>query len=62
MISLISPVKTRFHDVPAGPKLLVLCFFTAVLFSADSAATHVSAVAVVGLLYILAGSRFLIAG
>ena len=62
MISLTSPCRTRFHDLPAGPKLLLLCLFSAVLFSADSLAVHLSALCMVCLLYCFGGIRFLKAG
>lgn len=31
MLSLLSPVETPFHRLPAGTKLLALCLFTALL-------------------------------
>ncbi len=62
MITLTSPHRTRYHDLPAGFKLASLCVLTVFLFSIDSLAVHLSAVAGIGFLYAQGGSRFVRAG
>ena len=62
MISLTSPHRTVFHGIAAGPKLALLCAFTVSLFYIESMLFQASAVAAVGLLYCIAGFRFLKTG
>ncbi|MEM1362799.1 MAG: energy-coupling factor transporter transmembrane component T [Pseudomonadota bacterium] len=62
MLSLTTERLTPFHAWPAGPKLLAICFVTAVLFIANELwLTAVVCCAVFGL-YALPGTWFLHAG
>lgn len=59
MISLTSPIRTRAHDWPAGPKLLALCVVTMVLFSQTGIVFHACALGGILAIYTLPGTRFL---
>lgn len=59
MISLTSPIRTRAHNWPAGPKLMALCFATMVLFAQNGVMFHLSVFALVMAIYALAGRTFL---
>lgn len=59
MISLTSPVRTRAHGWPAGPKLLALCVASVALFAAHDVAVQAVAAGCVLVLYILPGRVFL---
>lgn len=62
MISLTSPVRTRAHDWPAGPKLAALSLATMLLFLLDDIAMQLIALLAVLLLYRLPGPEFFRAG
>ncbi|MER5172899.1 MULTISPECIES: energy-coupling factor transporter transmembrane component T family protein [Thioclava] len=62
MISLTSPIETRAHRWPAGPKLAGLCLATALLFALPSLPLQLAAFAIIALLYLLPGLRFAKAG
>jgi biotin transport system permease protein len=62
MISLTSPIRTRFHDWPAGGKLAGLCVTTIVLFHIDNPTLLCAVVIGVICLYALSGRVFLWAG
>ena len=62
MISLTSPHKTPYHRLPAGAKLAVLCGVTILLYQIGQPLLHLGAVLAVGLLYLLPGRRFFVAG
>ncbi|KIQ70048.1 Cobalt transport protein [Wenxinia marina DSM 24838] len=59
MISLTSPVRTRAHGWPAGPKLAGLCLATLLLFLADSLPVQAAALAATLGLYAACGGVFL---
>lgn len=59
MISLTSPVKTRAHGWPAGPKLAGLAIATTALFLISGPALQALALAMVLALYTLPGRDFL---
>jgi len=62
MISLTSPVRTRFHDWAAGGKLATLCVVTAGLFHLDDPIPLGVALAGVVCLYASGGPEFVRAG
>lgn len=62
MISLTSPVRTRAHDWPAGPKLLALCAATVALFFAGNLYLHLAVAAAVLLAYLVPGRLFFRSG
>ena len=59
MISLTSPVRTRAHGWPAGPKLAGLAIATTALFLISGPALQALALAMVLALYTLPGRDFL---
>ena len=59
MISLTSPIRTRAHNWPAGPKLLALCLATMVLFAQNGIVFHLSVFVLVMAVYALPGRAFL---
>ncbi|MTE00012.1 energy-coupling factor transporter transmembrane protein EcfT [Paracoccus sp. YIM 132242] len=59
MISLISPVETWAHRIPAGAKLLALSALTVALFLTDRPAVLAAATLAVIALYLSAGTAFL---
>lgn len=59
MISLTSPIRTRAHNWPAGPKLLGLCLATMMLFAQNSIVFHLSVFVLVLVVYALPGRAFL---
>ena len=58
MISLTSPVKTRAHGWPAGPKLGALCLASVGLFALPNVWWQGGAAALTALLYALPGPAF----
>ena len=62
MISLTSPVRTRAHGWPAGPKLLALCVATVALFHVESMWAQLAVLAAVLLAYLAPGPVFFRAG
>ena len=62
MISLTSPVRTRAHGWPAGPKLLALCLATIGLFFVENLAAQTVVCAAVLLAYLAPGRVFFRAG
>lgn len=62
MISLISPVRTRAHDWPAGAKLAGLCAASTGLFMVQGVWPHAAALALTGALYAMPGPAFLRTG
>lgn len=62
MLSFESPVKTPWHDYPAGLKLLVLCVATLCLFLLDSLVWQLAAFFVCVGMYLLCGSSFAATG
>ncbi|WP_341485900.1 energy-coupling factor transporter transmembrane protein EcfT [Thioclava sp. GXIMD4215] len=62
MISLTSPVETRAHHWPAGPKLVALCLATALLFMTPGLWPPLLALAGAAGLYLAGGGRFARAG
>jgi biotin transport system permease protein len=62
MISLTSPIKTKAHAWPAGPKLAGLCVITFGLFFIEDVYLHVLFLTAVLGLYALPGRVFLNAG
>ena len=62
MISLTSPVETRAHRWPAGPKLAALCLASTGLFLTASLTVHLAALALVLALYAAPGRVFFTAG
>ena len=62
MISLTSPVETRAHGWPAGPKLGALCLVSTGLLLTDGAAVQVGALVLALSLYAAPGRVFLRAG
>lgn len=62
MISLTSPVRTRAHGWPAGPKLGALCLATVGLFYVESLIAQATVCAAVLLAYLLPGRVFFRAG
>lgn len=59
MLSLISPVQTPWHRLPAGPKLLALLGLSLVLFQIRSAVIMGGALVFIGALYLPGGWLFL---
>ena len=62
MISLTSPVRTRAHDWPAGPKMAALSVATAALFQISSLPAYAIVLACAMLLFLLPGRSFFISG
>lgn len=62
MLSLTSPVETRFHRIPAGAKLAALSAATVALFAIDEPRAMGAALAVTAGLYALGGRPFVTAG
>ncbi|WP_374637119.1 energy-coupling factor transporter transmembrane protein EcfT [Paracoccus sp. (in: a-proteobacteria)] len=62
MISLTSPVRTRAHGWPAGPKLLALCLASVALFHIENLGAQALVCAAVLLVYLLPGRVFFRAG
>ncbi|MDX1780691.1 MAG: energy-coupling factor transporter transmembrane component T [Thalassovita sp.] len=62
MISLTSDVRTPFHTLPAGPKLLGLCLFTFAVFFLESIGGALAVTGLVGLSYLAGGVRFAFQG
>ena len=62
MISIDSPVETRAHRWPAGPKLAALCLATVALFALGDWRAQGAVLAGVALVYALPGAAFLRAG
>jgi biotin transport system permease protein len=62
MISLTSPVRTRAHGWPAGPKLLALCLATVALFYVESLTAQALVCGAVLVTYLLPGRLFFRAG
>ena len=58
MLSLTSPVRTPYHRLPAGPKLLVLSLVTFLLFAVETWGFMLAALAVVALLFAIPGRPF----
>lgn len=62
MLSFESPVQTLWHRVPVGWKLLCVLLSTIVLFIVDSLLMQAVALLVCGILYVLGGRDFFMAG
>lgn len=62
MISLASPIRTPFHQLPAGLKLALLCLFTAAVFAVESLWLGGVALSAATACYGAAGRRFLVQG
>lgn len=62
MISLTSPVRTRAHGWPAGPKLLALCLSTVALFHVEDLGAQALVCAAVLAAYLAPGRVFFRAG
>lgn len=62
MLSLTSPVQTRWHPVPAAIKMAALCLMTLVLFSARSIWLPTALLIVVGCMYLSGGRVFALHG
>ncbi len=62
MLTLTSPVETRYHRWPAGTKLAALAGFTLVLFSLDAAIVPPLALIAVAIAYLAQGKDFALAG
>lgn len=62
MLSLTSPVETRYHRIPAGAKLAALSAATFGLFLTDDPLAMSAALAGTVALYALAGPRFVTGG
>ena len=59
MISLTSDLRTPWHRLPAGPKLLALCLFTLAIFYVDTLLWAGAACLGVAALYLPGGLAFL---
>jgi len=59
MISLTSDIRTPWHGVAAGPKLLALCLWTLALSYAVTVPTALEACVVVVMLYAVGGWAFM---
>ncbi|ATI40914.1 ABC transporter permease [Pacificitalea manganoxidans] len=62
MLALTSPVRTPFHRVPAGAKLLGLAGFTFGVALIDAPALMLPPLALVAVLYAICGARFAVSG
>lgn len=62
MLALTSPVRTPFHRVPAGAKLLGLAVFTFGVALIDAPALMLPPLALVAVLYAICGARFAVSG
>ncbi len=58
MLSLTSPIRTPFHRIAAGPKLLALLLVAGVAMALDDPVPLASMLAAVAALYALGGARF----
>ncbi|WP_425045457.1 energy-coupling factor transporter transmembrane component T family protein [Primorskyibacter sp. S87] len=58
MLSLTSPVKTRYHRLPAGAKLLGLSLVTFLLFVIDAPVFPVAVLVLTAVLYLAPGPSF----
>ena len=58
MLTLVSPVPTRWHRIPAGRKLLGLCLFTTALLLIDRPLLLLAPLALVAALYLAEGASF----
>ncbi len=58
MLSLTSPIRTRYHQLPVGWKYLALALFTVYLFSQGGLWVAIAATAFVGFLYLIEGIEF----
>ena len=59
MLTLTSPIETRFHGWPAGVKLALLCAFTVWLFAAPGLGWLLASLMLVILCYLTGGTAFL---